>query len=191
MKRILLGLGSNTSYNGDSPVELLRKACIELTEHISSPFFSSVYKTKAMYVENQDDFYNMTVCGYVAEECNPFDFLRLINSIEAKFGRDRSKEIRFGPRSLDIDIELFGNETIDAPELEIPHPRMEERAFVLVPALEILQKNADVLIREKYSESLEKLRKDGKADDISFFMSAEKLLSYQVVAKNGTDCRKN
>ncbi len=191
MKRILLGLGSNKSFAGNSPVELLRKACLELTENIFSPLFSSVYKTKAMYVENQEDFYNMVVYGFVPDDTNALDFLHYINSIEAKYGRDRSKEIRFGPRSLDIDIELFGEEVIDTDVLQIPHPRMQERAFVLVPALEILPENAEKIERERYSVSLESLKSNGKADDIAFFMSAEKLLSLQVEEKNGTDCRKN
>ncbi|MCR4734925.1 MAG: 2-amino-4-hydroxy-6-hydroxymethyldihydropteridine diphosphokinase [Treponema sp.] len=190
MRRILLGLGSNRSFNGMSPIEILRKACFRLTEYISSPFFSSVYKTKAMYVENQEDFYNMVVYGFIPDDLNPFDFLHIINSIEADYGRDRDKEIRFGPRSLDIDIELFGDECINTEVLQIPHPRMEERAFVLVPALEILPENADEIIREKYSECLKQLKLKAAADDITLFMSPEKLLSLQVEEKNGTDTRK-
>ncbi len=128
--------------------------------------FSSVYRTKAMYVEDQDDFYNMAAIGYVDESTNPFEFLKQINLIEAKYGRDRDKEIRFGPRSLDIDIELFGDDSISDPILQIPHIRMEERAFVLVPALEILKDSADELIRKRYSACLLKLEKEGKAEGI-------------------------
>ena len=122
--------------------------------------FSSVYKTKAMYVEDQEDFYNMATIGYVSDDTDAFDFLKTINKIEAKYGRDRDKEIRFGPRSLDIDIELFGNETINTPELQIPHVRMEERMFVLIPTLEILNDSADELIRAKYEKCLLKLQKE-------------------------------
>lgn len=122
--------------------------------------FSSVYKTKAMYVEDQEDFYNMAAIGYVSDDTDAFDFLKTINKIEAKYGRDRDKEIRFGPRSLDIDIELFGNETINTPELQIPHVRMEERMFVLIPTLEILNDSADELIRAKYEKCLLKLQKE-------------------------------
>lgn len=142
--------------------------------------FSSVYKTPAMYVTDQEDFYNMTAVGYVADDTDPFEFLKTINQIEAKYGRDREKEIRFGPRSLDIDIELFGDKKINDPILEIPHIRMEERAFVLIPALEILTDPADELIREKYSVCLANLKKNGGAEGI------EKIQDYSEVVENGT-----
>lgn len=147
--------------------------------------FSSVYRTKAMYVENQEDFYNMAAIGFIEDKVNAFDFLKTINSIEAKYGRDRDKEIRFGPRSLDIDIELFGDEEINTEILQIPHVRMEERAFVLVPTLEILTDSADEIIREKYSACLEKLIKDGNADGIV------KITGFPGVVKNGTDRKNN
>ena len=166
MKRVLLGLGSNRAFDNKTPLEILACARDELTRHLAQPSFSSVYRTKAMYVENQEDFYNMAALGFVPDASNPFDFLNLINNIEAKYGRDRSKEIRLGPRSLDIDIELFGNETINHPILQIPHPRIEERAFVLIPALEILTEPADVLIRERYLACLKNLSSSGQADGI-------------------------
>jgi 2-amino-4-hydroxy-6-hydroxymethyldihydropteridine diphosphokinase len=166
MKRVLLGLGSNRTFENKTPLEILSYARDELSRHLADLSFSSVYRTKAMYVEDQEDFYNMAALGYVPDETNPFEFLQRINSIEAKYGRDRSKEIRFGPRSLDIDIELFGDEEINHPDLQIPHPRMEERAFVLIPAIEILTNPADVLTREKYISCLEKVTAEGGADGI-------------------------
>ena len=90
-----------------SPMEILKNACFELNSILANSIFSSVYKTKAMYVENQDDFYNMVAYGFVADDLNAFDLLEKIHTIENKYGRNREKEIRFGPRSLDIDIELF------------------------------------------------------------------------------------
>lgn len=166
MKRVLLGLGSNKSYNGKTPLEILACAREELGRRLANLLFSSVYKTKAMYVEDQEDFYNMAAIGFVPDDFSPFDLLQEIHKIEAKYGRDRSKEIRFGPRSLDIDIELFGEEIISTPDLQIPHIRMEERAFVLVPALEILNDSADEQLRERYSDCLKKLEKEGKASGI-------------------------
>ena len=161
MKRVLLGLGSNKSFQNKAPLELLRCACTELSRILKEPVFSSVYRTKAMYVEDQDDFYNMTVLGYVDDILSPFELLSYIHEIEAKYGRNREEEIRFGPRSLDIDIELFGDDVINTPDLQIPHIRIKERAFVLIPALEILPESTDKKIRDEYAECLEKLRSAG------------------------------
>ena len=179
MKRVLLGLGSNKSFNNKSPLQLLACAGEELSCLMRDCLFSSVYKTPAMYVEDQKDFYNAAALGYVDDDADAFDFLKKINQIEAKYGRDRAKEIRFGPRSLDIDIELFGNEVINEPDLQIPHIRMEERAFVLIPSIEILTDSADDLIREKYINCLTALRKEGGSDGII------KLQNFPKAVENG------
>ena len=179
MKRVLLGLGSNRSYNNKSPLELLACAGMELCCLMSDLHFSSVYKTPAMYVTDQEDFYNAAVIGYVQEDTDAFDFLHKINEIEAKYGRDRAKEIRFGPLTLDIDIELFGDERINAPDLQIPHIRMEERAFVLIPSIEVLKYSADELVREKYIKCLETVKETGGAEGII------KLMEFPKAVENG------
>lgn len=143
MTPVALGLGSNKSYGGRSCMQILRAAVSELGEYLSGLEASGVYKTRAMYYEDQDDFYNMAVLGFVDDKASAYGLLETIHKIEARYGRDRSKEIRNGPRSLDIDIELFGGQTIDTEELTLPHPRLKERAFVLVPLVEILAKDAD------------------------------------------------
>ncbi len=181
MKRVLLGLGSNRSFNGLAPMELLSLAGRELSCLMTDICFSSVYRTKAMYVEDQEDFYNAAVLGYVSDETDAFEFLHQINEIEAKYGRDRSKEVRFGPRPLDIDIELFGDEHIETAELQIPHIRMEERAFVLIPSIEILTDSADEIIREKYIKCLAAVKEAGGADGII------KLQEFPKAVENGTD----
>ena len=181
MKRVLLGLGSNKAYNNKSPLELLACAGTELEQLMSDIHFSSVYRTKAMYVEDQEDFYNSAALGWVSDEEDAFDFLQKINEIEAKYGRDRSREVRFGPRSLDIDIELFGDERIETPELQVPHIRMEERAFVLIPSIEVLKYSADEIVREKYINCLAALESKGGADGII------KLQAFPKAVENGTD----
>lgn len=139
--RVTLGLGSNRQYNGMSCVQILDEAVRKISAFVTNLEKSSIYRTQAMYVTNQDDFYNMVVCGDYSGSC--FQLLDDIHSVEASLGRDRSKEFRNGPRSLDVDIELFGSERINAENLVVPHERMTERAFVLKPLLEILHKNAD------------------------------------------------
>lgn len=182
MKRVLLGLGSNRAYKNYSSLTLLSFAGKEISKILSNCVFSSVYKTKAMYYENQDDFYNMVILGYVNDEKNPFELLKEVNQIEAKYGRNRTNEIRNGPRSLDIDIELFGDETISSAELEIPHKRLSERAFVLIPAVEILTNSADEIIRKKFIDCLEKLKQNENTDNVQKIYSFEK-------AEYGTDKR--
>ena len=138
MKAVALGLGSNKKFSGLRPEEILGGAVFELSKILRGVEISSVYRTKAMYVLDQDDFYNMALAGFLDEGISARDLLEKIHEIEAGFGRDREKEIRFGPRPLDIDIEFFGNLKISEPDLQIPHPRLKERAFVLIPLLEVL-----------------------------------------------------
>ena len=142
MTQVVLGLGANRPFGGKSCVDILCRGVQALGGFLDRMIFSSVYKTGAMYVTDQDDFYNMAVTGLY--KGSPEELLRQIHVVEAAFGRDRSREIRNGPRSLDIDIELFGETVVKESDLVIPHERISERAFVLVPVLEILERNADV-----------------------------------------------
>ncbi len=142
-------------------MELLSIACEKLKSVLESVVCSSVYITKARYVTNQDDFYNMVVKGYVSDSMSPYDLLNIIHEIEAEGGRNREKEIRFGPRSLDIDIEEFGDIVVSDEILQIPHPRIQERAFVLIPALEILDESSDSLLRKRYESFLKDLPEQG------------------------------
>ena len=165
MREATLGIGSNMPYRSMTPIDIVKAACNELRPLFVSFDASSLYRTQALYVADQSDFYNMVVCGAVREGLTPHDLLAEIHKIEAKYGRNRKKEVRFGPRSLDIDIELFGDMEIDDEALTIPHPRMRERAFVLVPFLEILKRRVRgdddrgevSLLIKKYGADLEKL----------------------------------
>lgn len=141
-ERVVLGLGSNRSFGGLSPVRLLKAATLRLESFISGLRSSSVYRTAPLYEERQADFYNTVVLGFF--DGSPRDLLRNINETEALFGRDRLKEKRNGPRSMDIDIELFGSKTLRESSLVIPHERLLERAFVLKPLVEVLRGFADI-----------------------------------------------
>ncbi|MCR4790166.1 MAG: 2-amino-4-hydroxy-6-hydroxymethyldihydropteridine diphosphokinase [Treponemataceae bacterium] len=164
---VILGLGSNRSYeksdmDGEFDSITILKNAVKRLEKLflpASTVYSSVYKSKAMYYENQQDFYNMVFMGQY--EGQPLKLLEQINAIEAEFGRDRSREFRNGPRSLDIDIEIFGNEVIKKEKLEIPHARLSERQFVLKPLLEIFPECAEPINGTSYREILEKLPDQG------------------------------
>ena len=163
MEKVVLGLGSNRPLEKGgvvlSPPEILRAACAKLDDLLCQAVFSSVYITRPMYVEDQCDFYNMVVSGFWDGSAR--ELLAATQAIEAEYGRDRSAEIRNGPRSLDIDIELFGRDAINTPDLEVPHPRLLERSFVLVPLLEILEKSADKTDVAVFKQSQENLPDQG------------------------------
>lgn len=161
MTEVILGLGSNRCFECKDSVTLLAEACLCLEGILNSVVFSSLYETKAMYVTNQSNFFNMAVKGFIKDDFSPFVLLEKIHEIEAKFGRNRAEEIRFGARSLDIDIEEFGNLKMDLPELTLPHPRMKDREFVLIPVLEILNESADSLRRKKIISFLQELPEQG------------------------------
>lgn len=167
---VVLGLGSNKAFSSLESVEILARACIQLRPMFKSLTFSGIYRTKPMYVENQPDFFNMAVCGEC--ELSSHELLFKIHEIESLFGRNRDLEIPKGQRSLDIDIELYGDEEIHYENkenpmcnLEIPHPRLHERAFVLIPMLEVLsvalKSDADKKRRDFYEKSLAKTGRDG------------------------------
>lgn len=161
MIRVLLGLGTNSAFDGKEPLELLARAVTAIRGYVADTKVSSVYETEPMYVTDQNKFLNLAVCGAVADSLQPAELLELIHRTESALGRKRAQELRFGPRSIDIDIEDFGGRTLNEPLLQIPHPRIAERQFVLVPSLEILDRFADSLLREKLAGYLAALPDQG------------------------------
>jgi 2-amino-4-hydroxy-6-hydroxymethyldihydropteridine diphosphokinase len=156
MARVFLGLGSNL---GDSAATI-RAAFARLSEEVlRSALLSRLYRTRPLYVENQPDFVNAAIAGDT--DLGPRELLAAVNRIESLFGRDRAKEIPKGPRPLDIDILLYEDRRIDEPDLVIPHPRIAERRFVLVPLLELEPGLSDPRSGVPYSEILSSLPEQG------------------------------
>ncbi|PKR77523.1 2-amino-4-hydroxy-6-hydroxymethyldihydropteridine diphosphokinase [Halalkalibacillus sediminis] len=121
---------------------------------------SSIYETKPVGYADQDNFLNMVV--EVETSLGAYDLLRECQSIEANLGRTR--EIRFGPRTIDLDILLFDKEDIQSEELTVPHPRMVDRAFVLIPLYDL---NPSVYINGRSLEQwLGQLSEQDKKDVI-------------------------
>ena len=129
--RAFLSLGSNIGdrhHNLLAAIGLLaEKPSVELVN------YSSVYETDPVGYEDQDLFLNMVIEIYT--NLSPFELLELCLKTELSLGRKR--EIRWGPRTIDLDILLYNQENIETEKLFIPHPRMAERAFVLVPLYEV------------------------------------------------------
>src|SRR6202161_2172203 len=97
---------------------------------------SSDYATAPWGDEKQALFIN--ACIEIETDLDPHALLFTLHRIEKKFGRDRTKETRWGPRALDLDLIAYDDVSIDKPELTLPHPRLFERAFVLVPLAAIV-----------------------------------------------------
>ena len=129
MTMVFLALGSNL---GDRKTNLYT-AIDFLRRKMTIRRVSSIYETEPAYVTDQPPFLNLVLQGET--DLKPMELLRLAKSIEHDMGR--KKTIRFGPRVVDVDILLYGDEHISAPLLTVPHPRMTERAFVLIPLAEI------------------------------------------------------
>jgi 2-amino-4-hydroxy-6-hydroxymethyldihydropteridine diphosphokinase len=96
---------------------------------------SSDYSTPPWGEEHQERFIN--ACIEIETSLDPHALLFTLHKIEKKLGRDRAEETRWGPRTLDLDLIAYDDVSIDKPELTLPHPRLFERAFVLVPLAEI------------------------------------------------------
>ncbi|MEI4791129.1 2-amino-4-hydroxy-6-hydroxymethyldihydropteridine diphosphokinase [Bacillus sp. FJAT-53060] len=126
-----IALGSNIGKKET----YLKEAVKKLHEHpdVQVELISSIYETTPVGYENQDDFLNMAV--KISTSLRPEELLALTQEIEQELGRTR--EVRWGPRTADLDILLYNRENIETEQLVIPHPRMYERLFVLVPMSEI------------------------------------------------------
>ena len=126
-----LGLGGNL---GD-PLQAFARALRSLGDHpaITLGRLSSVYRTKPWGIIEQPDFLNMAVL--LSTDLDEVGLLNLCMELERASGRERRE--RWGPRTLDIDILTFGDLVTDRPSLQLPHPRLAKRAFVLVPLAEI------------------------------------------------------
>lgn len=96
---------------------------------------SSIYESEPWGVKDQPKFLNAVI--KVETRLEPLELLDFLLNIEARLGRARKKEIRFGPRAIDLDILVYDGLEIQSERLAIPHPRMKERAFVLIPLYEI------------------------------------------------------
>jgi len=126
-----VGLGSNL----DEPAAHVRAAIEELQRLPRTTLIaaSSLYRSKPVGFAAQPDFVNAVAA--LDTSLAPAELLRELQAIEARHGRVRS--FPNAPRTLDLDLLLYGDESIDRPGLSVPHPRMHERAFVLKPLLEI------------------------------------------------------
>jgi 2-amino-4-hydroxy-6-hydroxymethyldihydropteridine diphosphokinase len=129
MARAGIGIGSNLG----EPDANVRAGIAALDELGTVRAASRLYRTKAWGRQNQPDFCN--AAAILETTLAPRDLLDRLKELERKLGRVRSE--RWGPRAIDLDILYYDDERVDEPGLQIPHPRLKERAFALVPLAEI------------------------------------------------------
>ncbi len=126
MTRAYIGLGSNL---GDREESIRRAA-----ELIGARRLSTIRETEPWGIENQPSFLNAV--ARLETDLAPRRLLDRLLEVERTLGRTRDG-IRFGPRTIDLDLLLYGEETIDEAGLQVPHPRLHERRFVLEPLAEL------------------------------------------------------
>ena len=131
--RAYVGLGSNLGEREATLWKALEG--LGATEGIEVLAVSSFRETDPVGVIDQPRFVNAAAA--LETSLSPRELLERLLGVERSLGRDRAVEERWGPRTLDLDLLLYGGESIDEPGLEVPHPRLTERAFVLEPLLEL------------------------------------------------------
>lgn len=135
-ERVFIGLGSNIGDRAATLQSAVDRLCER--EDMECVRVSSLYESRAMVLPDapsQPPYYNAVL--EVRTSLSPPDLLRVLLDTERALGRQRSPGTRWQPRSIDLDILLYGTEMISTVDLTVPHPGLPERAFVLMPLAEI------------------------------------------------------
>jgi 2-amino-4-hydroxy-6-hydroxymethyldihydropteridine diphosphokinase len=155
MASALIALGGNV---GDVRATF-KKAIVEICRTAEAALLarSSDYTTPPWGDEQQARFVN--ACIEIETGLVPLALLKVLQRVEQAFGRERSKQRPWGPRTLDLDLIAYDDVAMDLPKLTLPHPRLFERAFVLVPLAEIAPDR--LIAGQNASAALAKLPTDG------------------------------
>ena len=155
MASALIALGGNVGNVRATFARAIPDICHAARAKLSAR--SSDYLTPPWGDLQQPAFVN--ACISIETELDPKALLSVLQEIERKFGRDRLKERRWGPRTLDLDLIAYDDVRLDKPELTLPHPRLFERAFVLVPLVEIAPER--VIAGRRVGDMLAQLSTEG------------------------------
>jgi 2-amino-4-hydroxy-6-hydroxymethyldihydropteridine diphosphokinase len=131
-KTAYIGLGSNIEDRSGYLHQAIH--ALNSLEELTVTDISSIYETDPVGYTDQGPFLNMVVRLDTTRD--PFELLSSLMDIERSLGRTR--DVRWGPRTLDLDLLLYGEAAIQTEKLEVPHPRMWDRAFVLIPLLDVV-----------------------------------------------------
>jgi len=155
-----IGIGSNL---GDK-VYQCEKAISDILRADQSKLLakSSLFKTKPIGYTSQDWFINGII--KIETDLEPLELLQVLKDIESRLGRKEG--FRWGPRAIDLDILLFDEEEIEMEGLQIPHPRLQERQFVLIPLAEIDPEVIHPVLKKRIRELLENIKEDQGVEKI-------------------------
>ena len=162
MHTAYIALGANLPSLAGAPAATLAAAVRRLSKLGTIAQRSSLYSTEPVGFADQPRFLNAVVA--LETDLSPGTLLNKLLAIEKELGRDRTAGIPNGPRTLDLDILMIGGLELNEPGLELPHPRMSERAFVLIPLVEIAPHLLIPGSRKTVSELLDMLQTDCKGD---------------------------
>jgi 2-amino-4-hydroxy-6-hydroxymethyldihydropteridine diphosphokinase len=152
MTHVVLSIGANL---GDAE-NMVYQTIHQLSEILKESKASRIYQTSPVGVEDQPDFFNAVIVGEWGGTAD--ELLERTSKLEEAAGRER--ELRWGARTLDIDIITFGDQVSHDPKLTLPHPRAHERLFVLIPWIE-LQPDAQLIGQGDVSAIIEALQSAG------------------------------
>jgi 2-amino-4-hydroxy-6-hydroxymethyldihydropteridine diphosphokinase len=155
MHQIFLALGSNI----EDRKQHIDEAILLLREKITGITIAPLYETKPRYFENQHNFLNTVLSGYT--DLKPQELLQFTKTVQKKVGR--VERFRNGPREIDIDILFYDNVVYKDEELEIPHPRLQERDFVLQPFSDINPDFSHPVLKKTIRELLDTLPKEQRS----------------------------
>jgi 2-amino-4-hydroxy-6-hydroxymethyldihydropteridine diphosphokinase len=137
MKRVVyIGLGSNLGDKKENLEQALKM--LESADEVRITRVSSLYQSEPWGIKDQDDFLNQVI--EIETGLEALDLLHLLQTIEIDMGRRR--DAKWGPRNIDLDVLLYGDEVLQSEALQVPHAHMRERLFVLLPLQEI---NPDIV----------------------------------------------
>lgn len=153
MQTAYIGMGANLPSRVGPPEATLAAAASRLESLGRVAARSSLHSTEPVGFADQPHFLNAVVI--LETELDPRTMLEGLLRIELEFGRDRSAGNRSGPRTLDLDILVFGDLKVSEPGLEIPHPRMLERGFVMIPLAELASRYKNAKTLQTISQLLE------------------------------------
>jgi 2-amino-4-hydroxy-6-hydroxymethyldihydropteridine diphosphokinase len=150
---IFLSLGTNL---GDRAANL-RSAISALAPAMRVVRESSIYETAPWGFEDQSYFLNMVV--EAETDLAPLDLLKYLKTLETELGR--TPTFRYGPRLIDLDILFYDELILQKPELTIPHPRLHERAFVLVPLADLAPNFIHPVLQKTIQQLLDNINREG------------------------------